>query len=72
MKRGAQRQQDERALEMLARRARGESAAQIGRAMGRAQQLVARTTNAIRTADLAHPDPGATPEQIASAYWRAA
>lgn len=63
------RQSDEATLEMIARRTRGESLAQVGRALGLSAGFVAIRTNEVLAADLAHPDPSARPAQIRRAYW---
>jgi DNA-binding IclR family transcriptional regulator len=63
------RQDDERVLVMIARRAAGVDVRRIAAAFGMTRQSVYAATQKVLAADLAHPDPGATRARIAGAYW---
>ncbi len=63
------RRADERLLEWCAARAAGMSCPRIARRHGLSGNAVNHATGAVRAADLATPDPGATPDEIGRAYW---
>ena len=65
----SRREQDERALQMVRLRAAGRSTTEVGRVLGIPQTSACAITNAVKKADLAHPDPTATPVTIAGAHW---
>lgn len=62
------RADDERALAAVQLRHEGRSTAQGARQLGMTRSAVVGVTLRVREADLAHPDPSATPDAIAGAY----
>lgn len=60
---------DEATLEMLRLRAKCLSSQAVAARFWMTDVALRVRTNEVRTADLAHPDPTATPAQIAGCYW---
>jgi len=60
---------DERVLAWIADRVAGQSCARIARRHGLSGNAVNQATVAVRAADLATPDPGASADEIRRAYW---
>jgi transposase len=67
--RAPDRATDERLLGMIRARASGMPTTQIAVRFGVSQQWAANATNAVREADVAHPDPRAGKAEIRGAYW---